>query len=509
MNFVAYLNNKRNFFKIMYSLRTLSIMAISVIAVVGLWFVIYIPEYEKMNSNFRFYLEQNGQDQVADGVGGNLSQPFELIESLIQNVASTDGNYMTISSVVSGYNLDDKKEIFHSAQTFHVDAYSLAYKDMPQKQFAFKPGVKKQNYDFIHPLVFVDSPLVYQKTDTVNGLEVYVFNAQTHNVDISGTSPLYSGVQILSNSNSTFWIEPTTGDLVKFEKSWMDYQVKDNKTIAVNEKGWKKTTTYSAFILSEATKSKISDYLYNTRIMPILLASLTVGINLILILQSKLKKSTETLIKNTKLTIVGNLSARISHDLRNTLTVIKGEVSIMLLEDNKDEKTNQRLQRLNRAIDKMDNQIGEVLDFVRERPLKIEEFSSSKLIAHTLESLIIPEEVKITTPVQDIKMRGDYVQLESVLLNIIINAIQAMNKSGTITISIEEKPDAVTLSITDSGPGIPEKHISKIFEPLFTTKQQGTGLGLASCHTIIKSHGGKIWATNNPTTFTIWLPKKL
>jgi hypothetical protein len=408
MNFIAYINNKLIFFKIMYSLRTFSIMAISAAIVVGLWFAIYIQESERLDSHFQLYLEQDGQDQVAEGVGGNLSPSFNLIESLIQNVTGTDGNYVTISSIVSGINLDAQKEIFHSVQTFHVDAYSLTYKDNPQKQFAFKPGVKKQNYDFIHPLVFVDTPLVYQKTDTVNGLEVYIFNAQTHNVDISGTSPLYPGVQILSNSNSTFWIEPITGDLVKFEKSWTDYQVKDNKILAINEKGWKKTTTYSTFILSEATKSKIFDYNYNTRIMPILLGSLTVGINLILILRSRLKKSTETLIKNTKLTTIGNLSARISHDLRNTLTVIKSEVSIMLLEDNLDKKTNERLKRLNRSIDKMDNQIGEVLDFVRERPLKIEEFSSSKLVTNTLESLIIPEGVKITTPVQDVQMRGDY-----------------------------------------------------------------------------------------------------
>jgi hypothetical protein len=155
-------------------------------------------------------------------------------------VTGTDGNYVTISSIVSGINQDTGKEIFHSEQIFHVDAYSLTYKNMPQKQFAFKLGVKKQNYDFIHPMVFVDVPLVYQNTDTVNGLEVYVFKAQIHNVDITGTSPLYTGVQILSNSNSTFWIKPMTGDLVKFKKNWINYQVQNSKTIAINEKDEKK-----------------------------------------------------------------------------------------------------------------------------------------------------------------------------------------------------------------------------------------------------------------------------
>jgi signal transduction histidine kinase len=238
---------------------------------------------------------------------------------------------------------------------------------MPGKQFAFKPGVQKQNYDFLHPLVFADASLVYQKTDMINGLDVYVFRAETHNVDISNSFPQYENVKILSNTNSTFWIEPTTGDLVRFEKSWKDYQVKGDNIIAVNELGWKKTTTYSSFILSENTKSKIADFNYNTKIMPVFLASLTMGINLILILRNKLKKSNEIVLKNEKMAAIGNLSARISHDLRNTLTVLKSEVSIMSMQ-NHDDTLEKRLQRLMRSIDKMDHQIGGVLDFVRERP---------------------------------------------------------------------------------------------------------------------------------------------
>ncbi|MDE2588643.1 MAG: GHKL domain-containing protein [Patescibacteria group bacterium] len=179
------------------------------------------------------------------------------------------------------------------------------------------------------------------------------------------------------------------------------------------------------------------------------------------------------------------------------------------MDENKDAKTNERLQRLARSIDKMDNQIGEVLDFVRERPLRIEDVSSSRLISHALESVSMPAGITVTTPEQNVTIRGDYLKLENVLSNIILNAVQAIGKTGKITISVEDKSDAMVLKISDSGPGIPEKHLSKIFEPLFTTKQLGTGLGLASCHTIIQNHGGKISATNNPTTFTIWLPKNI
>lgn len=491
------------------SSRTLfALMAASTIAVVIIWFAIFVPESEKLHKDFRIYLEQDGKDQVASTVGGNLSQPFDLKESLIQSVVSTDGNYVTISSIVSGSNQDTGEEVFHSEHLYQVNAYSLAYKDMPQKQFAFKPGVRKQNYDFFHPMIFADAPLVYQGTDKINGLDVYVFKSQTHNVDISDTVPKFDNVRILSSTNATFWIEPITGDLVRFEKNWQDLQVRDNKTIAINEKGWKKTTDYSTFILSEATKSKIADYYYNTQVMPVLLASLAVGINLIIILQRKLVQSKEIMLKNAKLTAIGNLSARMSHDLRNTLTVIKSEVSLLSLQDEKGEKMQERLNRLGRAIDKMDHQIGGVMDFVRDRPLRIEHFASSALVERTLEHIPVPAGIKITKPEQDVPMTGDFAQLEVVLSNIIINAIQAIGDSGEIKISVEDAPDGVLVKITDSGPGIPQKYMSKIFEPLFTTKQRGTGLGLASCSTIVKNHGGKISVANNPTTFTVWLPKK-
>lgn len=497
-----------HFFSYVSSRMLLALMAGSTITAVVIWFAVFVPESEKLHKDFRIYLEQDGTDQIAETVGGNLSKPFDLKESLIQRAVSTDGNYVTVSSIVSGSNQDAGKEVFHSEHLYQVNAYSLAYKDMPQKQFAFKPGVHKQNYDFFHPMIFADAPLVYQATDTINGLEVYVFKSQTHNVDISDTVPKSSNVRILSSTNATFWVEPITGDLVKFEKSWQDLQVRGNKTIAINEKGWKKTTDYSTFILSEAAKSKIADYYYNTRVMPVLLASLTVGINLIIILQRKLVQSKEIMLKNAKLTAIGNLSARMSHDLRNTLTVIKSEVSLMSLQDEKGEKLKERLQRLVRAIDKMDHQIGGVMDFVRDRPLRMEQFASSVLIDRTLEHILVPAGIQIIAPVQDMTVTGDLAQLEVVLSNIIINAIQAVGDSGEIKISVEDAHDAVLIKIADSGPGIPPKHMSKIFEPLFTTKPRGTGLGLASCSTIVKNHGGKIWATNNPTTFTIWLPKK-
>ncbi len=83
-----------------------------------------------------------------------------------------------------------------------------------------------------------------------------------------------------------------------------------------------------------------------------------------------------------------------------------------------------------------------------------------------------------------------------------------MHEGGTIEISISEKDNMAVLEFTDSGEGIPDENLGKVFEPLFTTKQKGTGLGLASCKNIVEQHMGKISVKNNPTTFILKLPKK-
>ncbi|MFZ0184463.1 MAG: porin PorA family protein [Nitrosotalea sp.] len=489
------------------TVKRVSIMFATTIAVLVIWFAVYIPEFEKIHTDYQVYVEQEGQDQVANGVGAALSQPFNLRESLIQKVTDSNGEFMTISSVINGVRSDNGQVIFHSEKQYQVNAYTRTYQNMPTKQFAFKPGVEKHDYEFYHPLVLGDAPLVYKNTDTINGLQVYVFQAQTHDVDLTDAFPKYPGVRVLSDTISTFWIEPVTGDLIKFQKIWNDHQVIDNKKISSMEKGSKQTTDYSVFILSQTAKTKIDNININKNVIPAFLVSLTIGLNIIFILRNRLKLSSEMMLKNEKLVAVGNLAARVSHDLRNPLSVINAEVEIMALRGPKDEKTMSRINRLKRAIERMDRQINGILDFVREKPLTSEWMSSKLLIDSVLRSITVPSGLQIVMPNQDVQIFGDVVQLETVLSNIITNAIQAIGNTGKIIISTEETQDLTILSISDSGPGISESDLPKIFEPLFTTKQMGTGLGLSSCKTVIENHGGKIIVKNNPTTFIIQLPK--
>jgi len=209
-----------------------------------------------------------------------------------------------------------------------------------------------------------------------------------------------------------------------------------------------------------------------------------------------------------KLSIIGQLASRLAHDLRNPLSVISAEIELIKLRDpNPNEKMQKSQDRINRSIQKMFHQLDDVMDFVRIKPLCIKNLSMRDLLRSSIKSLLVPSEIKINLPENDCVIYVDSIQMGIVFNNLIFNAIQAMDESGEINIKISENTENTVIEIQDSGPGIPEKNLETIFEPLFTTKQTGTGLGLVSCRTIVEQHGGTISVKNNPTTFTVMIPK--
>jgi len=106
------------------------------------------------------------------------------------------------------------------------------------------------------------------------------------------------------------------------------------------------------------------------------------------------------------------------------------------------------------------------------------------------------------------KVFGNFYKLVVVIANLIENSIEAMKSQGVINIFAKEFDDHVSIEVKDSGPGIPANIVNKIFSSLYTTKADGTGLGLKMAKTIIDMHGGTISVRNNPTTFSIKLPKQ-
>jgi two-component system sensor histidine kinase HydH len=222
-----------------------------------------------------------------------------------------------------------------------------------------------------------------------------------------------------------------------------------------------------------------------------------------------LEKLNREIIMSERLSSIGNLSSRLAHDLRNPLSVIKNSMEILKLRlnDNMDERVNHQLSMVGRAVSRMNHQIEDVLDFVNIADLKLQSNSIITILESAILSTSIPESVKINLPKNSATALCDPYRLEVVFSNLLKNACQAVENNGEITLRIIDKNDDVFIEMEDSGPGILETNVEKIFEPLFTTKQTGTGLGLASCKSIIEKHGGTISARNKPTVFTVQIPK--
>ena len=214
-------------------------------------------------------------------------------------------------------------------------------------------------------------------------------------------------------------------------------------------------------------------------------------------------------LKKEKLFAIGELSARLAHDIRNPLSVIITSINILTSKKNVDAKTMETYERMERAVERIAYQIDEVLNFVKPRASYLKNTSLHEILASVLARIDIPKTVVMTTPPNNIEFVGDVISLEIVFVNLITNALQAIDNSGDITIDSYIEREKIIIKIHDNGPGVPSDIIPKIFDPLFTTKQTGTGLGLTSCKTIIEQHGGYIEVESTVgkgTTFIITIP---
>ena len=229
-------------------------------------------------------------------------------------------------------------------------------------------------------------------------------------------------------------------------------------------------------------------------------------------LENLVEEKTQQILKSERLSAIGELSGRLAHDLRNPLSVMKMSVDLIKQspQDSKISDPNiiKRVDLIEKSIDRISHQVDDVLGYVRLSPLNLSNVSLFDAISGSLKKINVPSDIHIILPQNDIRIDCDIIKLDAVFINLIVNSIQELPAGGNITIKISEKDNMVILKFIDSGKGISEENMSKVFEPLFTTKQKGTGLGLASCKNIVEQHGGTITVSNNPTTFTILLPKK-
>ena len=275
-----------------------------------------------------------------------------------------------------------------------------------------------------------------------------------------------------------------------------------NSGISVTVNG-KNEFVFAVVTPTHSINKEVDETIFFTKIQTIFLLLLVTSVLLIFLV----KRSQS--FKKEKLSVIGQLSSNIAHDIRNPLGAIKNSGVIIDKENkNSNEIISRELKRINISVRRISHQVEEVLNYVRTTPMILKSHSINQTLQEAIDTLDIPQNISINIPKNDITIKFDHEKILIVFINIILNAIQSIgDKNGIITITTSETSSDVTLEFENSGPNISSNDLKHIFDTLFTTKLEGTGLGLSSCKNIVEQHNGEIYATSNPVTFSIKLPR--
>ena len=234
----------------------------------------------------------------------------------------------------------------------------------------------------------------------------------------------------------------------------------------------------------------------------------------------KLASTQEALIQSEKLASMGQLAAGIAHEVNNPLGVVLMYAHILLEEvDEADLKLKSDLSLIVEQADRCKKIVSGLLQFARQNKTVRQKTDVCRMVNEALRSIPVPDGVEIVTQheIADPVAEIDRDQVVQVLVNLVTNAYAAMPNGGTLTATTSGDERRAVIEISDTGVGIPEGNLKKVFEPFYTTKQigQGTGLGLAVSYGIVKMHRGDISVKSNAnpdagptgTTFTVSLPR--
>jgi signal transduction histidine kinase len=234
----------------------------------------------------------------------------------------------------------------------------------------------------------------------------------------------------------------------------------------------------------------------------------------------KYKRELEEKLNQTeRAAAIGRLTQSVAHEIRNPLNVINlsiDHVGTRYAPDDEPRRSqlNRILSTIKDEVERLKRLVNDLLNYGRPARLAVENVDINKLFEETM-ALIRPQadEQGVQVTVEEggvaVEVRGDPERLKSCLSNIAINALQAMPNGGQLSARIAKSDGLVEVSISDTGVGISEEALSKIFEPYFSTKQTGFGLGLAVTKAIIEEHQGSIAVASEQgvgTTFTVTLP---
>ena len=239
-----------------------------------------------------------------------------------------------------------------------------------------------------------------------------------------------------------------------------------------------------------------------------------------------LRDMEQTIQRTEKFAAIGKMAAGIAHELRNPLASISGSIQMLELAAELGTDDRRLMNIILREIDRLNSLIDDFLDFARPSPPRLQEFSACELVGEVVQVFDKrrfghghgrggqTHSVSLDRHGEP-SLRADPLQMRQVLWNLLNNAAQAMSEGGEIRVRVldeaapDGQPGTVTFEVIDSGVGIPPDQVPKIFDPFFSTKEEGTGLGLSLVHRIIEDHQGTLRVRSVPdhgSTFSVVLP---
>ncbi len=243
----------------------------------------------------------------------------------------------------------------------------------------------------------------------------------------------------------------------------------------------------------------------------------------ILIFQNltEIKLMEENLEKSRKLALIGEIAAGLAHEMRNPLASITGSIQLLQQGLNLEETDNRLMQIILRGKDQLDSFVRDFLLLACPIPISRELIDINKVAEEVLENIKLSNDWSNAVKIEklfgeSVKIVANREQIRQVIHNLVINAVQAMREGGILSVEIkkqnlDDQENYIEIKVKDTGCGIEEKDLEKIFEPFFTNKEKGTGLGLAIVSRFVDGYNGRIKVKsviNEGATFIVWLPVK-
>jgi PAS domain S-box-containing protein len=226
----------------------------------------------------------------------------------------------------------------------------------------------------------------------------------------------------------------------------------------------------------------------------------------------QLRETQQQLVRKEKLATLGQLAGSVAHEIRNPLAIIKNAIYFLDGQDQSDPDVNAAFAEINRALHTSNRIVGELLDFARDPKLEITAVGPREIIDRALSGVEIPDDITVERSCMpsELRIHADAGQIERILINLIQNAVHAMPDGGNLRVHGCYKGEGqFVIEVIDTGHGIEQDHLGKVFEPLFSDKAKGFGLGLALCKRYAELNQGTLSVESRlgvGSTFRLSLP---